>query len=147
MPLFIFLAVVIVAYFVYILYLKETKRTQELKRTLDTDNFEKIIEQVKKVSAETKTNRCPLPLREVIFIPTSRRRFSCRRKTLLLLHEKKHRRQKQGFSVGIDGNRVVVCGRKPVKGGRFLEKVFFMKSKLIEWRPKIMWWTYTLCAK
>ncbi len=85
MPLFIFLAVVIVAYFVYILYLKETKRTQELKRTLDTDNFEKIIEQVKKSQRGDKDQSVSFALARSYFYTNEPEAFFLQKKNFLAL--------------------------------------------------------------
>lgn len=85
MPLFIFLAVVIVAYFVYTLYLKETKRTQELKRTLDTDNFEKIIEQVKKSQRGDKDQSVSFALARSYFYTNEPEAFFSQKKNFLTL--------------------------------------------------------------
>ncbi len=85
MPLLLLLVIGIAAYFIYTLYMKETKRTQELKRTVEAGNFEKIIEQVKKSNRGDKDKSVAFALARSYFYTNEPQLFFAQKKNFLAL--------------------------------------------------------------
>lgn len=85
MPFFIILAIAIIAYFIYTLYLKENRKKDELKRTIQTGNFEKIIEQVKKSARGDQDKSVSFALARSYFYTNEPEAFFAQKKNFLAL--------------------------------------------------------------